>query len=305
MRMRSAIDLHLLRILEALLVTRSVSLAAQKMGLTQPAVSHRLRELRRITGDPLLVRQGGGMQRTECALEILDAARTCLDGMVAIASGVPEFDAMQCDRTFRVAIPDSLEPEFLPRLIASLRHRAPQASLEVRPVTQTWDIQRAFESGDIDLVIGNWPNPPLQLRRRIMFDDEVVCLAGPPARSLLKGGLTRTQFLALPHIGIQSRACGLSDPINEALLRCGVERRIALTVPRCTLAPNLLRVQPMLFTTGKRFAQSYGMPLGLTAYPCPVPIGPLRYYQLWHGRGHASPALRWLRSLCEEAANTG
>ncbi|MCP3024556.1 LysR family transcriptional regulator [Cupriavidus basilensis] len=297
-------DFAQLRVLQALLSNQSVSLAARELGLTQPAVSNRLRQLRLLTGDALLVRRGSGMQATARGHEVLRAARASLDAMAQITAGPAAFEPLQCRRRFRIALPDSLEPDFLPRLLGALRQRAPLVPVDLVPVSAGCDFIAALDAGTLDLVIGNWLAPPEHLRMAHLTEDEVVCLAGPAALREIDGSLTLARYLAMPHIAVYPYAARQPSMIDAHLARHNLTRQVAVTVPRCALAPDLVARLPLLFSTGRGFANAWASALSLTVLPCPVAFPPMRYYQLWHERTHASPAHSWLRALLWQTSQT-
>ena len=157
------IELSLIRVLHTLITERSVSRAALRLHSSQPAVSAQLKRLRELTGDPLLVRAGNEMTPTETALQLVGPASALLHeaeqlfGRRSRASG---FDAAKSDAMFRVAASDYLDPLFLPRLVAHVKRAAPGVRLELLPLSGDFDYRRHLASGDVDLVIGNWLEPP-------------------------------------------------------------------------------------------------------------------------------------------------
>ena len=119
------IDLHLIRVLHTVLTERSVSRAALRLGMHQPAVSAALRRLRELAGDPLLVRSGTQMQPTEVGLRMMQPAADILRAAEGLFSDARQFDPRTATRTFSIAASDYLDPQFLPRLMAYLKQQAP------------------------------------------------------------------------------------------------------------------------------------------------------------------------------------
>ncbi|MGL5002307.1 MAG: LysR family transcriptional regulator, partial [Casimicrobium sp.] len=170
------IDVQLLRVLYLVLQEKSVSRAADKLGMTQPAVSSALKRLRDLTGDQLIVRTRNGMAATERALSFLAPLKQALDGIDRVLDLAVQFDPNTTTRVFGVGAPDYFDAFFLSNLSATLRREAPNARLNVRSLSLDIDFERLLEEGDIDVVIGNWPHPPEYLRTSPLFDDEVVCI---------------------------------------------------------------------------------------------------------------------------------
>ena len=144
------IDLHLIRVLHTVLTERSVSRAALRLGMHQPAVSAALKRLRDLAGDSLLVRSGAHMQPTEAGLRMVQPAADILRAAEGLFSDARHFDPRTSTRTFRIAASDYLDPLFLPRLVAHLKTEAPGCPLVL--VTWTSDPTVAMV-----VLAGNWP----------------------------------------------------------------------------------------------------------------------------------------------------
>ncbi|MBT9440310.1 MAG: LysR family transcriptional regulator, partial [Acidovorax sp.] len=129
------IDLHLIRVLHTVLTERSVSRAAVRLGMHQPAVSAALKRLRDLAGDPLLVRSGASMMPTDAALRMVEPAGAILRSAEALFSDARGFDPRTATRTFRVAASDYLDPLFLPQLVARIKVEAPLCPIEILPLS--------------------------------------------------------------------------------------------------------------------------------------------------------------------------
>ena len=119
------IDLHLIRVLHTVLTERSVSRAAIRLGMHQPAVSASLKRLRDLAGDPLLVRSGAGMVPTEAGLRMIEPSASILQGAQMLFADVRGFDPATARATFRIAASDYLDSQFLPRLVTRIKEHAP------------------------------------------------------------------------------------------------------------------------------------------------------------------------------------
>ena len=173
---KTSLDLYLLRVLHTLLTEGSVTRAAAKLNQSQPAVSAALRRLRDINGDPLLVRSRSGMVPTEYGAALLDPVRNALREIDRIVPYRTDFDPLRSVRTFKIGSPDYLNVLFLPTVVRSFRRQAPGARLEWHSLNPVFDYERALETGQLDLAIGNWPEPPEGLHRSDLFADRMVCL---------------------------------------------------------------------------------------------------------------------------------
>src|SRR5690606_3147300 len=154
-RTREPLDTHLLRILQILLTERSVSRAAIKLGLSQPAISNSLKRLREVTGDPILVRSKTGMVPTERGLELFAHATDALAAIDRITQPAAEFRPASTTREFHLGAPDYLDAMFLPNIAEILRREAPSSKLIVHPINSEFDYVEALENGNLNVVIGN------------------------------------------------------------------------------------------------------------------------------------------------------
>jgi len=171
------IDLHLIRVLNTVLTERSVSRAAIRLGMYQPAVSAALKRLRVLAGDPILVRSGAGMVPTDAGLRMIEPSASILRAAETLFSAARGFEPQSATNTFRVAAADYLDPHFLPLLVAQIKAQAPLCHIEIQALSATADYHAQLAQGDVDVVIGNWLKPPEDLHLGKLFSDEIVCLA--------------------------------------------------------------------------------------------------------------------------------
>ena len=300
------IDLHLVKVLHTVISERSVSRAAMRLGSTQPQVSAQLKRLRSLTGDPLLVRAGGGMAPTDTALDLLSPAEQLLlaaGQLFGSAASARRFDPSQSTHTLRLAASDYLDPWFLPGIVERLQREAPRMRVELQPLSADSDYRRKLASGDVDLVVGNWLQPPDELHLGRLMSDEVVCLVSadhPAVKS--PRSWTAARYLDSDHLAPAPLHPGASGVIDEFLSQQGLQRRITVRSAHFSLAPLMVAQSRLVLTTGRLFCQRHVGSLPLRIVKCPVAFPPMTYYQLWHGRTHASASLRWLRELVREVA---
>lgn len=300
------IELHLVRVFHTVITEQSVSRAALKLQSTQPGVSAQLKRLRELIGDPLLVRAGAGMAPTETALALLPAAAQVLQGAQALFGGhapARDFEPASATQHFRIAASDFLDPRFLPELVARLRSAAPDTHLDLLPLSAEFDYRQGLARGDVDLVIGNWLQPPEELHLGRLITDEIVCLVAadhPALRQPRRWSVER--YLASDHLAPTPFHAGAPGIIDDHLAAMGLARRIVVRMAHFGLAPRMVARSNLVLTTGRQYCERY-----LDAYPlrilrCPVEFPPLTYYQLWHELTHASAAGRWLRERVREVA---
>jgi DNA-binding transcriptional LysR family regulator len=302
------IDLHLIRVLHTVIHERSVSRAAVRLASSQPAVSSQLRRLRRLTGDPLLVRAGQQMHPTETALQLLGPAERLLQeaeqlfGRHRAQQRRAAFDPARAEGLFRVAASDYLDPLFLPRVVARLKREAPGMRLELLPLTQDYDYRRHLAAGDVDLVVGNWLEPPEELHLARLVSDEIVCLVAERHPHAGGRGWTRERYLEQEHIAPMPLSPGAVGVIDEHLRQQGARRDIVVRASHFSLIPLMVADSLLVLTTGRLFCSRYVGTLPVKIVRCPVGFPPLTYYQLWHDLTHAAPSQRWLREQVRDVA---
>src|SRR5690242_13104709 len=219
------IDLNLLRVFDAVLQERSVTAAAARLELTQPAVSNALSRLRKLLGDGLFGRTPAGMEATPFARGVAEPVRQALALLdTALAHG-PGFEPASATRTFRFYMSDLGQIEFLPPLIERVARAAPSVHLEAVAL-DVEDLAPALATGALDLAVGFLPGLGPPVRRRALFRDPYMCLIRAD-HPVLSGRFTRKKFLEASHALVSYRAGG-HRVVEEALERAGLARRIAL-----------------------------------------------------------------------------
>ncbi len=295
------IDLHLIRVLHTVLTERSVSRAALRLGMYQPAVSAALKRLRDLAGDPLLVRSGSGMVPTEAGLRMVEPAAHILRSAEMLFSDARSFDPASTTQTFSLAASDYMDPKFLPMLVAQLKAQAPNCLIDIHPLSADADYRRQLAMGQVDVVIGNWPKPPDDLHLGRLFGDEVVCLVANhhPA---VKRGWDQEAWLAIDHIAPMPTHPGARGVIDDHLATQGLVRNIAVRCPHFGLIPAMVADSLLVLTTGRHYCERFVDTLPVQILPPAVPFPRMMYYQLWHERTHGSAAGRWLREQIKNVA---
>lgn len=304
------VDLNVLVAFDALLETRSVTRAAERLGVTQSAMSHTLRKLRELFGDPLLVRGRGGMVPTPRGQALTAPIRGGLASLSRALQTPDAFDPATSTRTFKLVSPDLFHLLALPSLLRQLRDLAPaidlaMLSLEPRGLTD------ALESGHVDLAIAPvmLDAPPqdamasghLQLRQRVLIREGFRCFARPDhPRLARRRRMTIETFVDLPHMLVSPTGEG-GGPVDRALAERGQSRRIALRTPSLASAPSLLLQSDLLLTAPETLERAWPLQTRALTFSCPVPLGRYAVTMLWHPRYDADPAHRWLRGLVANA----
>ncbi len=295
------IDLHLIRVLNTVLTERSVSRAAIRLGMYQPAVSSALKRLRELAGDPILVRSGTGMVPTDAGLRMIEPSASILRAAGMLFSDARGFEPATAKTTFRLAASDYLDPLFLPQLVAQIKLQAPRCHIEIHPLSAAADYHACLTQGQVDIVIGNWPAPPDDLHMGRLFDDEVVCLVARE-HPAVRRGWDSASWLAAEHIAPMAMHPGARGVIDDHLDSLGLARNITVRCPHFGLIPAMVASSLLIMTTGRQYCERFTGLLPLQILPCPIEFPRMMYYQLWHERTHASNAARWLRERIRAVA---
>jgi DNA-binding transcriptional LysR family regulator len=295
------IDLHLIRVLNTVLTERSVSRAAIRLGMYQPAVSAALKRLRELAGDPLLVRSGAGMVPTDAGLRMIEPSARILRAAEVLFSDARGFDPATATHTLSLAASDYMDPLFLPQLVAQIKSQAPLCRVDIHPLSGESDYRTRLAQGEVDIVVGNWPAPPDDLHMARLFGDEVVCLVAkdhPAARR----GWDSANWLAAEHVAPTPTHPGAKGVIDEHLDKLGLQRNITVRCPHFGLIPAMVASSLLVLTTGRQYCERYTGTLPVKILPCPIDFPRMMYYQLWHERTHASASAKWLRDRVKAVA---
>ena len=297
------IDLHLIRVLNTVLTERSVSRAAIRLGMYQPAVSAALKRLRALAGDPILVRSGAGMVPTDAGLRMVEPSASILRAAGMLFSDARGFEPATAEVTFRVAASDYLDPIFLPQLVAQIKAQAPRCHIEIQPLSADSDYRSHLAQGQVDIVIGNWTSPPDDLHMGRLFGDEVVCLVAKAHPAVRRGWADAAAWLEAEHIAPGATHPGAKGVIDEHLASLGLARNITVRCPHFSLMPAMVASSLLVMTTGRQYCERFVNVLPVRILPCPIDFPRMMYYQLWHERSHASSAAKWLRERVRSVAS--
>jgi len=297
-------DLNLLKVFDEVMAERSLTKAARRLALTQPAVSNALRRLREALGDELLVRNGRSLQPTARALELWPSVREAL-GALQQALVPSVFNPSIADNTFVLAMADATAAELMPGLVAVLGQQAPGVSLRVLPLT-TRDPRKLLDEGQADLAIGHFPAALTDLTARSqagdhvsflyhrLFQGEYVCVMreGHPFAA---GPLTMDRYCKARHmlVSFSGRAFGFVD---EALALVGRSRRVVLTVNQFFTAGKVVAKSDLLTVLPRHFINVTGFANQLLQRDLPFDVPTVQVDALWHQRQDGSSAHAWLRS---------
>lgn len=292
------LDLNLLLVFEAVLRERSVIRAADRLHLSQPAMSHALNRLRDQLGDQLFVRTPAGMMPTPRAEQLAVPIRQALDTL-QLALEPDTFTPATAERRFAIAVNNYAAVVLTPPVIARCRDQAPGIRLALRP-SGTLDLPDLLERSELDLAISTRDAPAERFVSQLLIEDRYVLVMrrGHPAA---QGQIDIAGFARLPQLVISSSGDDMGF-IDAALTAQGTVRNIALEVPYLSAGPVLAQ-SDMVAVLGRQIALEFS-----TAYPIeirelPFAAPALRSIMLWHRRFDDQPAHRWLRETLVRTAS--
>ncbi|WP_417066643.1 LysR family transcriptional regulator [Niveibacterium terrae] len=296
MRDLKTTDLNLLKALNALLDERSVTRAAERLNVTQPAMSGMLTRLRESFSDPLFARAQRGVVPTQRALELAGPLKQILGEIDALLQPTV-FDPVAASFTLSVAATDYALSAVAVPFLSALKRKAPNIKLALLPV-QDLQLQSQLEKGDLDLALVTPETTAPGLHARRLFDERYVCVmrVGHPAAS--EPELSLERFCALDHALVSYSGGGFSGVTDEALKKLGRSRRVSLSVKSFLVLPDILRASDLVAVVPRRLVA--GLP-GLALFEPPVEIPGFTKLVVWHERTHRDPGQRWLRDLLVEA----
>jgi DNA-binding transcriptional LysR family regulator len=294
------LDLNLLRVFDAVMSEQNLTRAANRLAMTQPAVSNALKRLRDALGDELLIRTAHGVRPTARAEELWPTVRKSLADLEAAVT--PEtFDVSKTQTTFRMAMADATAALWLPALVRLIEREAPGINVRMVPLT-TRDPRASLLRGDIDLTIGFFPGVVAQLgtelsspiRHERLYTGHYVCVMRKD-HPLADQELTLDAYCAANHllVSFSGRAHGL---VSDALAQLGRQRRILLTVNQFFTAGQIVASSNLLTVLPRHLIGSTGMSSDLITKELPFSMPAVHVDMLWHERDARSPAHRWLRT---------
>lgn len=287
------LDGHALQLLLAVLEEGSVTRAAQRLGLTQSAVSHALDKLRAITGDALFVRAGRGIVATAQAEALAQRARALLDDLRAF-SHAAGFVPARWEGVITLAANDLQRDLLVPPLLARLEQECPGARLRVWPSGAPQPI--LLREQGCDLVITPRPPEAADLVQKRLFEDRYAVFFDPAMRAAPR---TRSEYLKAGHVSVRYED-GRSVDVDTWLAGRGVQRDLVATVPGYAGIAALLRGSERLATGPSLLAR--GVLRDLASAPVPLPMPAMPMYMVWHLRRQHDPAHRWLREALQAIA---
>lgn len=288
------IDLNLLVVFNHLLVEKRVSAVADRLGLTQPAVSNALNRLRRLLGDELFLRTSRGMEPTPFAVRMAEPIAYALRTIHDTLNEKSDFDPATSTRSFTIAMTDIGEIYFLPKLMHKLASCAPGVTVSTVRDTAL-NLRDEIEAGRVDLAVGLLPQLKSGYFQRRLFRQRYVCMFRRK-HPLDKGKISVAEFAKAQHVVVIAGGTGHAK-VDEVIERKGIQRDVLLTVPHFVAVGHILSTTDMVATVPERYARECVAPFGLRYVPHPVPLPEIGINLFWHAKFHKEPGNQWLRGV--------
>ncbi len=292
-------DLNLLPVFLALMEERSVTRAADRLGLTQPALSNALARLRVTLRDPLFIRERYGIRPTEMAERLAPTIAAALATLDDAVLGQQDFDPAVATRSFTLSLTGYVEIVLAPVIVARLKVEAPGIRFRLTPygndLTET-----GVMSGDTAMVLGRLTDPPDNLVVQHLMEDGFSCVVRADHPSI-GTKLTRAQYEALKHVNILPPG-RLQAGLFQALDRQGLRRDVAVSVTHFLAAPEMIVATDYCATLPNLVCRQLARDKRLKILPAPADLGRFPVQMAWHTRYRHDPAHRWLRALVSEVA---
>jgi DNA-binding transcriptional LysR family regulator len=286
------LDMALLATFETMLVERNVSRAAERLGITQPALSTRIGRLRGIFDDQLFVPVAGrGMTPTPRAIALSGRLSELLVSLRDFVGPAPAFDPVASERIFVLAAYDNPAAMLGPELVPAIKHAAPNVRLAfVLPDYE--NMATVLERGEVDLFIGVIKTRVPDLISRSLFNEEWMTAQrrGHPRGT---GPLTMDEFCTADHLLISAEGAEFKGMVDDALGKLGRKRRVSVSIQSYALAPLILAGSDCLCTLPRRFLRRFEGALDL--FTPPLDLGNFHLQMLWHPRMQDDAPHRWLR----------
>jgi DNA-binding transcriptional LysR family regulator len=299
------LDLNLLRVFDVVMVERNVTRAADRLAMTQPAVSNALRRLRETIGEDLFVPGPTGVAPTPHASALWPAVRQALAGLRDVFD--PQaFDPAQDERQFTLAMADATAAVLVPPMVGALARDSARIDLRVEPLT-TRDPRPQLERGAADAAIGFFPDVARALAAsggqgenvlEPLYECEYVCVMRHDHPLGRQPALLLDDYCAADHVRV-SFAGRKHGFVDEALARLGRERHVVLTINHFSTAARVVAQSDLLAVFPRSYVAVSGQADNLVIRPLPFELPRIEIGLLWHRRHERDPAQRWLRDMIQ------
>lgn len=295
----NTLDLNLLQVFDALMRTRSVTLAGEKIGLSQSATSNSLQRLRDALGDPLFIRTPRGMEPSPLALKLEIPIRHTLDQLRDTLQRTRVFEPATATRTFRLLLSDIAQQQHMPLMVSEMRQQAPGLMLETVALPLR-EAKQAMVDGELDLAMGFLPDLGADFHRQSLFAETWACVVSKDHPTIGET-LTEAQYIAASHVAYQP-AVSIHSVLDQLLVAQfsskGIKRKIGLSVPYWIGLASTIAACDLILTALVGPALSMTQLANVRIVPLPFELPKIDLCMQWHTRMHRDPANQWFRNLC-------
>ncbi|TKC86865.1 LysR family transcriptional regulator [Trinickia terrae] len=294
-------DMNLLVALDALLDTRSVTRASERLHIGASATSSALGRLREYFGDELLMQVGRRMELTPLGRSLAQPVREILLTVQSTVVARLEFDPGEARRNFVIRASDYLTTVLLVDVVQRLQREAPGITLHIANMTD--DVPGQLERGEVDFVI--YPSASMNPAHpsQALFEDTFSCVVWS-GNERVGETISLEQYLELGHVAASFGDSRSSSFETMMMTNLGVTRRVEVTTTNFNTLPQLVIGTTRVATVHTRLARIYSHYLPLRMLPLPMNLPPLIEVMQWHVINNGDPAHTWLRSVLQEQART-
>jgi len=297
----SGIDANLLAALDALLREKSVTRAARRLGVGQPALSHSLARLRAHFKDELLVLKGRNYVLSDRAERLASVVANATRALAEVFEEQPRFEAATSSYRFVVACSDLFGILIIPELLRTLKREAEHVQVELRAIVAT--SKESILDGGVDLALGIFEDVPSSINQQSLYDDPAMCVVRANHEQVGKR-LTLETYGKLPHLEIGPIADSIPRlHIDRALAAVGKRRHVTLRVPYYLLAPHILEHTDHVATLSASGAEILARMARLRVVEPQIELPSYKYSQIWQNKNNDDRAHTWLRerisSICQ------
>ncbi len=295
----AGLDLNLLRVFDAVARERHVTRAAERLNLSQPAVSNALARLRVALHDELFLRRPGGVEPTALALNLAGPIAEALDRLGETLSVQAPFDPTTAQRVFPIALSEYAEAVLAPSLLCAVAREAPGCMIAISHADRTNAVP-LLEAGAAQLAVAVLTEPPaLYTRLRLLPEGFRVLMR--PDHPLAEGELDVTRYLSVPHL-LHSPNGSREGAVDDELAKSSQRRRLGAVVAHLSAVPAILRGTDLIMTLSTRLAEMLAQGHGLVAKESPLAMRHVRLSLVFHRRFEADAGHAWLRQLLLKVA---
>lgn len=292
-------DLNLLPVFITLMEERSVTRAAERLGITQPALSNALNRLRDLLHDPLFIRERYGMQPTQKAEEMAPLIAAALASLDEVIVGQQDFEPAKANQLITIAPNSYVELVLVPALVAKLSELAPGIRLRCTPYGSDL-ADTGVISGTTAMALGRFADPPDNLVVQHLMDDGLACIVRAD-HPQVDQKISKRQFEQLKHVNVLP-AGRLRVGLFQALQRTSLKRDVVVSVAHFLAIPEVVAVTDYCATLPQLICQHLAKDARLKVIATPVDLGTFPVEMAWHARYRHDPAHRWLRGLISDVA---